>query len=158
MDLVELKTELQGDPLSLGYASHLADAPGYVADLMNAPIFMAPRSRWISELGIMELYPDDAEAADALLTKLEAFSETQARFSGVVRRVLRFLKGAGFDIGSRTSQQMLTMLGQASVISVDEATKLKELANKPASRAEILFGNGTAVTESQIREALNVNV
>ena len=153
MNLQALKTEIETDPMALGYAGLLPDAPGRVTDLMNAPVFMAPRSRWISELGIMEMYPDGAEAADALLTKLEAFSDTQARFSGVVRRVLRFLKGNGFDIGSNSSQGMLTMLAPAGVISEDEATKLKALAHKPTSRAEVLFGAGTVVTVDNLRVA-----
>ena len=158
MNSQALKTEIDIDPEGLGYAQYKIEAPGRIADMLNALTFTAPRSRWISELGIMELYMDDPEAADALLTKLEAFADTQARFSSIVRRVLRFLKGNGFDIGSRSSQKMLTVLAQVGVLSVEESTNLKALANKPASRAEVLFGNGTIITELQVREALNVNV
>lgn len=158
MNLTALATEINTDPEALGYSQYKVEAPGRIADMMNAPSFLAPRSRWISELGIMELYPDGPVAADALLAKLETFAATQHALAGVVRRVLRFLQGNGFDIGSATSHNMLSVLAQASVVSADEATKLKALANKPASRAEVLFGNGTVVTEVQVRKAINGNV
>ena len=158
MNLTALATEINADPVGIGYAQYKVDAPGRIADMMNVPSFVAPRSRWISELGIMELYQDGPLAADVLLAKLETFAATQHQLSGVVRRVLRFLQGNGFDIGSPTSHNMLAVLAQAGVISADESTKLQALANKPASRAEVVFGNGAVVTEAQVREAINGNV
>lgn len=154
MDFAALRNELLSDPAGLGYAAKLPGGEtGAIAELLNAKTFTAPRSRWISELGVMELYPDGAEAADAMLEKLETFADTRQRFAGVVRRVLRFMRGDGFDIGSPTSQSILFILAQAGVITADEAGKLKSLADKPTSRAEILgFGS---VTEQDVIGALN---
>lgn len=86
-------------------------------------------SRLISERGILESYSDGALAADAVLAKLEAFSLTAHPMASIVKRAMKFLgQPEGLDIGSVTTQSLITALGAYSVITVDEATKLNALA------------------------------
>lgn len=83
----------------------------------------------ISERGILEKYPDGPIAADTVLTKLEGFANAGLPLSSLVKRALKFLgTGDGLDIGSATTQAMLSQLGGAGIITADEANKLKALA------------------------------
>jgi len=93
-------------------------------------------SRLISERGILESYADGPLAADAVLTKLEVFSLTAHPMASVVKRAMKFLGQAeGLDIGSATTQSMITALGVGGVITTDEANKLNALApSKPADK------------------------
>lgn len=86
-------------------------------------------SRFISERGILESYPEGPIAADAVLSKLEAFASVGHPLSSIVKRATKFLGQAeGLDIGSAATQSMLDQLGLGGVITVDEAAKLKSLA------------------------------
>ena len=88
------------------------------------------QSRLISERGVMSQYAGGPLAADALLTKLETFAASGAPGSGPVKRALKFLGAeAGLDIGDPTMRAQLDALAAAGVITVEEATHLKALAN-----------------------------
>lgn len=85
--------------------------------------------KMISERGILESYPDGPIAADAVLSKLEAFGTAGHPLSSIVKRAMKFLgQPDGLDIGSAATQGMLTNLGAGGVLTVDEANKLKGLA------------------------------
>lgn len=91
----------------------------------------APKSlsKLISERGILESYADGPLAADAVISKLEAFGASGHPLASIVKRALKFLGQAeGLDIGSPATQGMLTQLGIGGVITTDEANKLKALA------------------------------
>lgn len=148
-----LAYEIANDPAALGYAGFLPDSPGVVCDLINEIKFSMPQTRLICDLGVMEKYADGAIAADLLLSRIEAFSETAHPLAGVVKRTLPHFHAARFDIGAAGSQAMFDMLAQAAVITADEAAKMKALGNKQASRAEVLFGANTVVTLNDLREA-----
>lgn len=86
-------------------------------------------SKLISERGIMEAYPGGPVAADAVLTKLEAFGNSAAPGAGPVKRAMKFLaQPEGIDIGSAATQAMLTQLGAGGVLTTEEANNLKALA------------------------------
>jgi predicted nucleic acid-binding protein len=93
-------------------------------------------TRLISERGILESYSDGALAADAVLAKLEAFSLTGHPMASIVKRAMKFLGQAeGLDIGSATTQALITALGAGGVLTVDEAAKLNALApTKPVDK------------------------
>ena len=61
---MSLLQEIQNDPLALGYSQYTVDAPGKIADILNIKAYVAPRSRMISERGIMDHYADGPVAAD----------------------------------------------------------------------------------------------
>lgn len=150
--MTTLSDELANDPMGLGYAQWLPNSPGMVVQLINAPSFAMVKSLMMSERGILAQYPDGPVAADAVLTKLDTFAQTQQALASVVRRALRFLGDPeGIDMGSPATQSMLDAVQQAGVLTADETTKLKALAMQPASRAEVL-GLGV-VTEAQVVEA-----
>lgn len=147
-----LADELANDPMGLGYAQWLPASPGMVVQLINAPSYTMIKPQMMSERNILAQYFDGPVAADAVLTKLDTFAQTQHALAGVVKRALRFLGTAeGIDLGSPATQSMLTALQQADVLTVTEVEKLKALAMQPASRAEVL-GLGV-VTEAQVVEA-----
>ena len=134
-----LKTELTTDPMGLGYANWLPDSPGTVADLINAKTFSMPKSLMVSEIDVVGLYPDGISAGDAVLAKLETFANNNQPLSSVVSRALKALyQPQGLNIGSAAVQQMLTVLANEGILTVDESTKLKSIATQPASRAEVL--------------------
>lgn len=150
--MTTLSDELANDPMGIGYAQWLPDSPGMVVQLINMPSFAMIKSLMMSERGILAQYPDGPVAADAVLTKLDTFAQTQHALASVVKRALRFLGDPeGIDMGSPATQSMLDAVQQAGVLTADETTKLKALAMQPASRAEVL-GLGV-VTEAQVVEA-----
>lgn len=134
-----LNTEITTDPMGLGYATWLPDSPGTVADLMNAKTFLLPKSIMVTEIEVIGLYPDGVTVGDQVLAKLEVYAAAGQILSSVVSRALRAIKQPqGLDFGTQGVQEMLTVLGDQGVLTVDEATKLKSIANQPASRAEVL--------------------
>lgn len=152
IDISVLQTEISNDPASLGYSAMLPNSPGSVVEVMNAPTQTAYNSRMISERGIMDHYPDGSIAADTLLTKLEAFAQSAHPAAGAVKRALKFLAMPdGIDIGSAGTHNMLDMLSAGSVITADEATKLKALSYAKCSRSYILFKG--FITEADLRAA-----
>ncbi len=146
---MSLKQELDTDPLGLGYSTFKPDSPGSVIALLSYINYSAVKPLLLSERGILEKYADGPVAADAVLTKLEVFSASGHPLASVVKRALKFLAQAeGLDMGSAATQGMLSMLAAGGVITEDEATKLKNLALQPATRAQVL-GLGI-VTEADV--------
>ena len=134
-----LSTEITTDPMGLGYATWLPDSPGTVAELLNAKTFTMPKTYLVSEIDVVGLYPDGPTAGDAVLTKLETFAAAGQPLSNLVNRALKAIyQPQGLNIGSVQVQDMLTLLAAEGVLTSDEATKLKSIANQPASRAEVL--------------------
>lgn len=85
-------------------------------------------SRLVSERGILGEFGDPV-AADAMLTKLEAFGQTQHPLASVTRRALKFLATPeGIDLGSPAVHTMLDALVAGGVITEAEATKVKDMA------------------------------
>ena len=147
-----LHDEITTDPLGLGYAAWLPDSPGTVAELLNAKTFSLPQDQVLREIDVIGSHPDGPEAGDAVLAKLETFSVTDQPLARIVARALRALAAEGLNVGSPSVRSMLTALGQAGALTVDEADKLISMADQPASRAQVL-GLG-AVTVEQVIGAL----
>jgi len=107
----------------------------------------------VAELDVLGEYPTGPIDGDAVLTKLEVFSETTAPLASLVRRALKILSQSdGINMGDPSIQAMLDQLQQNNVLTSTEATSLKGLAIQPASRAEVL--GLTPVTIEQVIEAL----
>lgn len=149
----------------MGYAAFVSDAPGQVVNLLNQPTFTMVKSRFITartilaELGI---------AGAIILEKLSGFvaldpttlpPEAQA-LRVATKWAMRFIEseGLGIDIGHPNTVAILDGLQAAGVLTIDEANAAKGLAIQPASRLEVLVGEGTQMNETLLREALNGNV
>ena len=153
VNLAQLKTELQTDPAGLGYAAHTPHAPGILAELLNAPSATLAKTRMVTARGIMASYGLGPAAGAAFMDKLEVLS------AGVpaIKWAMKFLQTeAGIDVGEPATQLMLTSLIGAGGITAAEIDGIKAMALQPASRAEVLFGAGTQISEADVRAALEV--
>jgi len=151
MNLAALKTELQTDPAGIGYAPHIPHAPGALADLLNAQSDSMAKERMVTARGVMASYGLGPTAGAAFLDKLESLS------AGVpaIKWAMKFLQTeAGIDVGEPATQSMLTSLIGVGGITANEVNGVKAMALQPASRAEVLFGAGTQITEADVRAAL----
>lgn len=151
VNLAQLKAELQTDPTGRGYAPHIPHAPGTLADLLNAQSATMAKPRMITARGIMASYGIWPSAGAAFLDKLEVLS------AGVpaIKWAMKFLQAeSGIDVGDPATQAMLTSLIGVGGITQAEADGIKAMALQPASRAEVLFGAGSQITEADVRAAL----
>ena len=141
-----LATELTTDPLARGYAQFIPDAPGILADMMNAQIYSMPKEKFVSARGVLAAH---GAAGAAILDKLESASTSVSE----IKWALSFLKTeAGIDVGHPNSRSLLDQLATNGVLTTTEAGLIKDMALQPASRADILgFGY---VREADVRAAL----
>lgn len=88
-------------------------------------------SHFASERGILERYPGGPIEADALLSKLETFSQTAHPMASIVKRALKFLaQPEGLDIGSPAVQALLAQMS-GSVLTAEEVAGLRAMATVP---------------------------
>lgn len=144
IDYVALKNELQTDPAALGYASVAGD-DNATARLLNAAtaqkIF---HPRIVTARDIMDELGADAGAA--ILDKFEALAASNS----AVKWSMKFITGVGIDMGADSFRAKIDALASALAITTDEAGLLKGMAERPGSRAEILFGAGVTITHEDI--------
>lgn len=130
-ELSALADEIKTDPRSLGYAAHLPDSPGIVADLLNAQTQSVVKERYVTARTIMAECTDGAAILDALNTASGQVSS--------VKWMMTFLQqDSGMDAGHPKTQAAVDQLVQASLLSSAYGDELKAIANQPASRAELL--------------------
>lgn len=142
-----LRDELLNDPAGLGYAAHIPHAPGKLTEMLNAPAGTMPKTRFVTARAILAELDDGAAVLDALEAAGPAFS--------AVRWALDFLRGPdGIDVGHSRTQQMIDALALHNALTQAQATALKAMANQPASRAEMVLGTGSIVSEADVRAAL----
>jgi len=156
--LSELAAELREDPAGIGYATPLASGrDGTTADLLNAPRTPGLRTGTrITELTILDLLgPQDGET---FLQRLELAAVSNP----VVARVLRIIKqssgqggDAGVDIGNANVQAMLDELARSGAVSRSSVDRLIAAGTREWSRAEVLWGSGTVISEQQVGQARN---
>lgn len=89
-------------------------------------------SHFASERGVLERFAGGPVAADAMLTKLEAFAASAHPLASIVQRALKFLaQTEGLDIGSPTTQALIAQLAAAGVITTAERDGLAAMATRP---------------------------
>lgn len=149
MNLTELKTELVNDPAVLGYAQLIAagddTALAAILGLLNTPTYTVVKKRIITALGILDACEGGPMAAAAILDKLE----TAAASIPALKWVMRAINGNGIDIGSAGAQGMLDLLSATiggNVLTTTEAGRLKTLGQGLGSRAEVVWGTGTVIS------------
>jgi len=160
MDYLALKNELQIDPQGIGYVPFLASSPGIVVNLINAPTASMVRERYVTvrtmlaELGVAGAVIAEKLSGFAALAPLADPNAEGLRIA--TKWAMRFIDsdGQGLDVGHPNTQGMVDALAAGGVLTTAEANSLKALALQPASRAEVLFGAGTSITEADVRAAL----
>jgi len=131
---MSLVDEIQNDPLGRGYAEMKPDA--VLADLQEP---RHPDARRVDERTVLAEFPLGVEAANTLLTKLEAVGEENA----LVGRVLHWLRvaegqGGGIDVGNQQVRDTLGRVVGTAGITQGEVDALLALAPNTASRLSVL--------------------
>ena len=150
VDLAQLKTELQADPASLGYAPFLNNAPGRVVEMLNSRNTGATKlvSRTIGIGTVLDLLgPADGAAVLNTLESLKASNP-------VIKWAWYLLEKSDLDVGLATTRAQLDSLAGAGAMTQAQCLTIKNLALAPASRVEVLFGNNTTVSEAEVTAAL----
>lgn len=144
-NLTALKSEVQTDPLAKGYAARLPASPGYVVDMLNAPVHTMVKP--------IHSTTAQAWAAGGPFSAIVDASNNATHACRASCLVIRETFASGVDIHmERTDvQQMLTAWVTAGVCTAAQRDDLVSRATQPASRAEVL-GFGT-VTEADLRAA-----
>ena len=148
--IARLRAEIESGPLSSQLTPLVVGgSDSAIADLLNSPSELAPRSRLINARAVLAEYPDGTVQAAMVLDKLESAAVNVP----ALRWIMSFLKSdSGVDIGHKATQSMLDQLAAGGVITTDEAAKLKSLALKMTSRAELVVG--APVTHEQVGLAM----
>lgn len=150
MNYTLLQNEINNDPTGQGYSTYLPDSPGKVVELLNTQSHYMVKSRMITARGIMSSYGIGPVAGAAFMDKLENLTSSIP----ALRWAMKFLQqDAGLDIGDNATQQMLDSLVGVGGITSTEVDGIKNIANQPASRFEILYGAGKQVKEEDLRMA-----
>lgn len=127
-----LDTEIQTDPVGMGYAQHLPDCPGIVVDLLNTPNRSGIKSRFINARTVL------SELGLEGVAILDAFEAAASQVSAV-KWILPFLSTeTGVDVGNPVSRQVIDQLASGGLLTTEQAAKVKALALQPMSRAEQL--------------------
>lgn len=150
MNYTLLQNEINNDPTGKGYANHLPHSPGKVVELLNSQTETMPKSRMITARGVMASYGIGPVAGAMFLDKLEVLSASVP----ALKWAMKFLQQeSGIDIGEPATQQMLDSLVGVGGITANEVNGVKAMANMPASRFEILYGNNKQASENDLRLA-----
>ena len=144
-ELATLKTELDTDPLGLGYAGQ-PDTQG-VADLLNTIGLSVPP----------ETIPNTSVPVGEILDAIDASELPAVDVNGLQFFLERLrLSGGGVDIsvGSPIIGQVADVFTIAA--APNSRTALNALTTREASRAEVLFGIGFTVTHTDVGLARQV--
>jgi hypothetical protein len=138
MDDLALKTELTTDPAGLGYAPHLASGSlSPIMELLNAPRIGVSVFRGV--ISSYEIINATDPAEWAALTAAE-------------KQRYQMLTGAGqVDVSNANVRGAFAAMFGAGTVT---RTALVALASRPGSRAEELWGAGTAPTAADLARAL----
>lgn len=153
--LAALSGEIANDPTGVGYAAMLPARPGHVAESLNALTTTKVKTKQVTARALLaEL---DPAVAATFLETLEAVSLSQSPVAPVVKWGLKFITSEpGIDIGHPHTIALIDALVAAQVLSGQIADAVKGLASQPASRAEVLLGDGVVVTFADVLAAVGV--
>lgn len=147
--LSSLKTEIETDPLGLGY-SGLSNAA--IVTLINTKSYTVPKPiQMLKLLGQL--------ASSGVLFKLES-AKTTASTDALKSKALGMLKLIDnpnvdtFDTSNSTISTILDDLDTGSVITTGEKNAWNALADVSGSRAEVLWGVDTGISRRQVAAAL----
>lgn len=156
MNLIDLKSEIENDPDGMGYAQHVPHAPGVLADMLNAPgAGNVVREYWLTNRALVaDIVPLHGTAmSDSILSKFEQAGASGKTIERMVSRLYNDVRGLNFG---DAALRLMFSAWSGVVLTQAEADALLALPIQPGSRAEVLFGVDTVVTEAQITAALNL--
>lgn len=142
-DLTQLRDEIEADPEALGYkeASGAWKADDVIAGLLNDPANGA--TIWRTGIPMSDVYGavDWAEFVGLAATPREAF---------------RLITST--EVLDADSANIQNALGQifTSTDAPNSRAALMSLAQKQGSRAEVLWGDGTTISASEVGRAANL--
>lgn len=148
-----LRDELTADPLTLGYAAHIASGShATVASMLNERQFEHVFGRFITARTILAELP--LAQGSIIINKLAAI----AKIDAVVGVAWTFLNTeGGFDVGHPSARAAIdSLVNDQGGLTIAEADALKSLARAPAaSRWEVLTGEyGARVAHADVTLAL----
>lgn len=149
MDLIKLKTEVQGDPAGVGYAAYLPDAPGKACEVLNAKTFSMRKTKMLCYKGLYSSYGIGPDLAPIVLGKIRAGAESSQVLYDIKMMIY---SDAGLDFADGSTLYLIDQL-TPTLFTLEEADALRAASMQPASRAEIVFGAGAVVTIEDLREA-----
>lgn len=153
MDLQALKSEIENDPQSLGYAALVeAGRDQDVANLLNAKNRAGHRLVQLWEVKLAAI-----EGGFWPAIKVAATSHPVAEIKAVADTVLDYVDDRRFstiDMDRASTMTMLEALVSGQVITQEQADSLVALADTTLSRAEELFGADASVGDQDIAKAL----
>ena len=169
MNLSALHAELTADPESLGYAPLVASADdASLAVLVNQrPGAFNPAKTWTApapQLGIATVLQWAATGPLAQIKAGQSFTNANAALQNAVQSActaaLSLFGGSFtfFDVSDPANLSLLALLVANGVITQAQSDALVALKNLPASRAEVLFGIGTVLTQVQVESARKGNL
>jgi hypothetical protein len=140
-----LATELNTDPKALGYAANVAAGKdGANANLLNALNGGGTGAVFLTVT---------MQALLAALTSTADFDLLMA--AGVVYNSVQTLIGLGpINFASTAMQAELTHLAVLATLSAGSKTAWTAAVSRAGSRAEVLFGAGTMITDYDVGHAL----
>lgn len=152
--LVQLKSELQVDPLGLGYNS-VARNDTDMATRINLPRASSPQRR-------TDVTPSEIWAQINIIDMIAIAAAPSATQLSTERRQLAWLQGISSLVAIRlinddgSDTVVITMAKSIFTAASPTLTRLNALSNRNGSRAEQLFGRDTIIPPSDISAAMNL--
>ncbi len=145
--ITALTSELRNDPAGLGYSANVESGN----DAANAALLNSLTGAGAGSV------PSDPMARDQVLLNLAPALITLASLSDTLQakwdRILSVLQSADtLAIGNTNVQGLFTAAVSDGVLTSEQAAAFP--ATRTGSRAEVLFGNGTVVTDEDVAGAL----
>lgn len=138
-----LKTEIQNDPAGIGYAAFVtAENDAGLAGALNLVRAGASYSIFKSSIPIKDVIANIVAADFATLTTLQ-IEKLQLLFAG---------NTSGLDATDLNTRSIILGIFSGMTTTVSNLTTL---AKRQGSRAEVLFGMGTVITDHDIGRARN---
>lgn len=150
MDYTALATEINTDPLTLGYAALVSSGSDQgIAILLNAnnytlqgPVPMTDVFIWLGE--------------NALTVTIQGIAATSGPLQNNAATFLLAVQGgsAVLDVTNSAIVAMVAAFVTAGTFTQSVQDALFAMGQVPASRAEVLFGSGVSVSNSDVSFAL----
>lgn len=146
--IAALHAELTTDPTNAGYAQHIPDAPGMIAEMLTRQTTIMRKPAYYTARGLLADMPLDEVRALLTCLKLAAAQDP------VVEVAYDTLKTVGLDVAHPNIGLMLGQFVALGMIGQAVADSVEALTMQPASRAEVLLGVGKAVTTADVIAAM----
>jgi hypothetical protein len=163
MDYDALESELRNDPLQLGYEPFVTSgADQDLARILNQDpsTFSTPKT-WTS---INPLIPMSSVLIWAASGPLDSLHNGTTSSNSSVRsaclaaiQLLSLPSITTFDPTAASTSALLSGFVEATVLTQTQVDELNSLTIVPATRGEVLFGNGVVVSHNDVATALRGN-